>query len=214
VRRDSSGSPRRSSSVCGIFAGWAELPAGTTLASAPGVRRTSQKGFTLIELMIVVVVVGVLAGLAIFTYGTLTSKTKGDTEVRAILTEIQLRQEQFHVEHGRYHSTGASEADMHPSAPSGPNQANPFRPFPDTWQELRIQSSQGHVHCAYVTIAGRANDDSNIGPIAAGIFGFEAPGRDWYYVLAECDLDGDPSRNSLYFAQSDLDRVRVHDEGR
>jgi prepilin-type N-terminal cleavage/methylation domain-containing protein len=178
------------------------------------VRRSLQKGFTLIELMIVVVIVGVLAGLAMFVYGTLTSKTQGDTEARAIITEIQLRQEQFHVEHGRYHSTGADEADMHPSAPSGPNQANPFRPFPDTWDELRIQASQSHVYCSYVTIAGRANDDSNIGPIASGTFGFEAPGRDWYYVLAECNLDGNSNVNSLYFAQSDLDRVRVANEGR
>jgi prepilin-type N-terminal cleavage/methylation domain-containing protein len=177
------------------------------------VRRSKQLGFTLLELMIVVVVIGVLAGLALFTYGAITSKTEGDTEVRAVFTEIQLRQEQFHVEHGRYQSTGASEADLHPAAPSGPREPNAFRPFPDTWDELRIQSDRTSAYCAYVTIAGRASDDANIGAIASGTFGFEAPARDWYYVLAECDLDGDSSRNSLYFAQSDSDRVRIHNEG-
>ena len=162
--------------------------------------------------MIVVAIIGVLAAIATYAYSRFTSRAKA-TEVNAIFTELSLRQEQHHLEHGRYLSTGSSESDMHPATPSGPDQAQALRPLPDTWDALRVQTDQNAVYCSYVAIAGRGGDDSDIGTIASTTFGFEAPMQDWYYLLAECDFDGNPNVNSRYFTASDRDGMQVENQG-
>jgi hypothetical protein len=41
-----------------------------------------------------------------------------------------------------------------------------------------------------------------------------APPADWYYVLAECDEDGEPSANALYMLRSDREGVTAKNRGR
>ena len=60
-----------------------------------------QSGFTLIELMITVVVIGILAMIAIPAYND--SVTKGRrTDAKSTLTTIAARQEQFFMDNKRY----------------------------------------------------------------------------------------------------------------
>src|SRR5690606_41942966 len=54
--------------------------------------------------------------------------------------------------------------------------------------------------CGYVVIAGTPADSP--GPLATA-FGFVKPAdRNWFYVLARCNLDGDAAVDSYYFASS------------
>ena len=57
-------------------------------------RYHNSKGFTLIELMIVVVIIGILAMLAIPRFMSATSKSK-QTEARAILKQIYVNQRAY-----------------------------------------------------------------------------------------------------------------------
>jgi type IV pilus assembly protein PilA len=182
------------------------------MRSSSRARRVARRhgGFTLIEILIAVAIVGVLAALAIMRFGSQARKSRA-SEVNAVFAELRTRQEQYHLENGVYYSTGA-EAAIHPAAPGASSQ--PIAPFPAAWQPLRVKPPLTRVYCGYVTVAGRGGDGTNIGQKAVD-FGFDtAPATDWYYLLAHCDLDGNPATDSYYFSSSSDTRVLKENDGR
>jgi prepilin-type N-terminal cleavage/methylation domain-containing protein len=168
---------------------------------------------TLVELMVVVAIVGVLAAVAVFMFGKTSKQSRTRAEVSAFFSEFKVRQEQYAFENGTFLATGASESDPWPAAPSSPDAPNTLAPVPATWTALKMVPDTTTAYCSYVAIAGLAGDDTNVGPVGDA-FAFTPPATNWYYVVAECDLDGDPAVNTVYFARSDLDGMQVHDEGR
>lgn len=65
------------------------------------------KGFTLIELMIVVVIVGVLAAIALPSYQDSVRKGRR-AEAQGVLLEMQLQQEKFRANNNTYSSDAAA----------------------------------------------------------------------------------------------------------
>lgn len=66
--------------------------------------KTRQRGFTLIELMIVVVVVAILAAIAFPAYRDYVIRSNRAT-AKSVLTQVADRQEQFYVANKRYSNT-------------------------------------------------------------------------------------------------------------
>jgi prepilin-type N-terminal cleavage/methylation domain-containing protein len=173
--------------------------------------RRSQAGFTLLELLVTCAIIGTLAAIAVPVFAGETRRAKGDSEVSAFFTELRVREEQFQNENGTYLSTGASEAMTFPASPSASPQSIASQPA--TWNQLKVRVPESTARCAYVVQSGTPSTGA-VGSVAATSFNFVRPTtRNWYYVLAHCDLDGDSSKDGYYFVSSDDPKVQSINAG-
>jgi prepilin-type N-terminal cleavage/methylation domain-containing protein len=74
----------------------------------------SQKGFTLIELMIVVVIIGILAALAIPRFMRATTKSK-QSEAKNILKQIYAMERAYRQEYDTYWGNGTTASAAAPT---------------------------------------------------------------------------------------------------
>jgi len=169
-----------------------------------------QAGFTLIEILVAVALIGILAGIAIVSFGKQARKARG-AEANPMFAAPRVAQGPYHLENGTYYSTGAGETNTFPPTPT--KTAQTFLPLPTTWVSLKVQLPEERGYCGYVAIAGVAGDATGIGTKAAEFGLTAAPSTDWYYLLAHCDLDGSATRDSYYFTWSGDTRVQKQNEG-
>jgi type IV pilus assembly protein PilA len=86
----------------------------------------NEKGFTLIELMIVVVIIGILAAIAIPNFIAMQDRAK-EGSTKANMHTLQLSAEDYGVQNdGAYAATAAEVALLLPGSPPGANFKNPF----------------------------------------------------------------------------------------
>lgn len=172
--------------------------------------RNKQSGFTLIELMVVVTLIGILAAIALPSFAGETRKAKGDSEVSAFFAELKVREEQYAVENGRYLSTGTSETATFPATPTASGQT--LGTLPTTWQTLKVRTPESTARCGYVVIAGLKTDAA--GTMATTTFAYTPPAKNWFYILAHCDLDGNNTVDSYYFISNDNSTIKKTNYGR
>ena len=173
------------------------------------------QGFTLIELMVVVAIVGVLASLAVYMFGGQQRKITAKSEVTAMFAEFKMRQEQYRLENGTYLSSSATndEADPWPSTPGANGGRRTLQPFPANWTALNMAPDASSVYCAYVTVVGDGGDATTVGAIASSDFNFVPPATDWYYILAQCDMDQNTAVDSYYFQNSNDSNLYFINQG-
>ncbi len=135
----------------------------------------NQRGFTLIEMMIVVAILGILAAVAIPAYGKYKRKAR-TKEVDAMFAAIATAQETYRQFNGDYYglqttgswATDAAALGVNPTTTSG----------------------------QFEFIVGGSSDPSGCGDegwFAAGdpCVAIDAAGGRWWYVEAQADQDGD-----------------------
>lgn len=96
--------------------------------------KTNQKGFSLVELTIVVVILGILATLAVPRFMTSVEKTKA-SEGLSYLHQIELQQDRFMAMKGRYATSLGELRDITGESVTKPKFFNTRRFYSSNWQK-------------------------------------------------------------------------------
>lgn len=119
-------------------------------------RFQNKKGFTLIELMIVVVIIGILAAMAIPRFMKASTKSK-QSEAKLILKQVYVNQRAFRQQNlaNQYYLTGATASAANPNA------------FSEIWVEIMVPCKYsftiaGTVNTFVCTAEGNIDDDATL----------------------------------------------------
>jgi type IV pilus assembly protein PilA len=140
-------------------------------------RRRSRAGFTLIELMIVVGIVGVLAAIAIPAFSGYAQRARA-SEAFTMLGEIRQRQESYRVEFGRY----CAATDWNPANYGSSSTVVSFDTTDPNWAQLGARPD-GPLRFQYRVLTGVPGAPSGIPGMNTNDF--------WFVAQAQGDLDED-----------------------
>jgi type IV pilus assembly protein PilA len=178
------------------------------------------RGFTLIEMMIVVVIVGVLASLAVVGYRKLILSSHV-TEARNTVQSIRVAQESYHAETQQYADISADlTAAYYPqTSPTGQlvtawGAVCPAATCPtQNWSALPLHID-GPVMFGYATKGGPGNSATPALPSALSAVTIPTTSAtDWFVIVAMCDVDGQAAPNTYVMTTSWSNQVFTVNEG-
>jgi prepilin-type N-terminal cleavage/methylation domain-containing protein len=181
---------------------------------------TAERGFTLIELMMVVAIIAVLAIIVVPQFTKEAHKTKGKTEVSAMFAQLQTKEETWKNEAGSYlPAVGTTLTCDSAPRPAGYNFTTTCVTSGSDWEKLRIAPPEQKMYCAY-TIETGSKTTTLTPPLtfknSAGVAATAEPAlaSSWYYMMAECDEDGQGGTNATYYASSVDPTIQILNSGK
>jgi prepilin-type N-terminal cleavage/methylation domain-containing protein len=173
-------------------------------------RAEKNSGFSLVELMVVVVIIGILAAIAVVGYGKYIGRARL-SEATAMLAEFAAKEQLYFLDNGqymeahndtiaaKYPSDSEFEAEFWPKNPrdidfDSVRSPTVVAPLPASWRSLGIRPRWQQLFCTYMANAGAPPTPANPVVTIPGTVGptlwASSPNVPWFYVLAVCNLRG------------------------
>lgn len=188
----------------------------TTTTSRRLAYRWASAGMTLIELMIVVVIISVLAGIGAFTYSSYIRRSRSQ-EARTMLASIAAREDAYRAEFSTYCPAGSMGTPTSlgvgnawpTSAPSSARVPFLTTSMPPEWLHLGFRPV-GEVRYRYIVVVGTP---PTAPPSPYGADFSAAPNQDlWYVAEAYGNLDGDSIESTFGIYSGNSNTMRIVNE--
>lgn len=145
--------------------------------------RTLQRGFTLIEMMVIASIVGILGAVVVPTFVRESKKARYDSEVNAMFAELSQRQEQYKSDNFKYHASA-----MCPTATNDSGTATALcLGSTSDWTKIKAKPTIQSLRCAYQISTG-CPSDTPVPPTGAM---FNRGVQSWFFIVAYCGSSSD-----------------------
>ena len=151
-------------------------------------RERDERGFTLIELMIVVAIIAILAVVVVPLFTGEAKKVKAKTEVSAMFAELAAKEERYKSENNAYLAVAECPTPVNAT----PKAASACQTVGAPWLSLGVIPPEQTLRCSYEVYEG----DSATAPTApsgatATVIPATYVATSWYMIHARCDIDND-----------------------
>jgi prepilin-type N-terminal cleavage/methylation domain-containing protein len=178
--------------------------------------RRDERGFTLIELMIVVAIVAILAAVVVPMFVSESKKVSAKSEVTAMFAEIGAKQDRYKNENGVYLELTCNHSTLTNAAQAVPCTTD------SNFLALGIIPPHSKIRCSYTVVVGDKADDPTAAFQPDGITTLSVPTTNpavgWYVIRAKCNMDNTGSSapaDFSYYVTSSLDQtLQVANEGK